>query len=84
MTALVEERVRSKVMEEERVRPNMEEREDVGLGVAGLYHLLNSDKLEVIGRQQSARAEVVEPTKPRDASLDGTARHSLKSQVVSH
>ena len=71
-------------MVEERLTSNMDEREDVGLGVAGLYHLLNSDKLEVIGRQQSARAEVVEPTKPRDASLDATARHSLKSQVVSH
>jgi len=77
MTAMVVERV----VEEEVGRPNMDEREDAGLGVAGLYHLLKSDKMEVMGRQQSARPEVVEARKPRDSSLDGTARHSLKSQV---
>ena len=70
--------------EELSVRPNMEEREDVGLGVVGLYHLLKSDSLEVMERQQSARPEVVEVRKPRDEeSLDrNSARHSLKSQVV--
>ena len=73
--------VEERVMEETRGRPNMDEREDAGLGVAGLYHLLKSDKLEVMGRQQSARPEVVESRKPKDSSLDGTARHSLKSQV---
>merc|ERR1711971_618441 len=69
--------------EELSVRPNMEEREDVGLGVVGLYHLLKSDSLEVMERQQSARPEVVEVRKPRDEeSLDrNSARHSLKSQV---
>ena len=68
----------------EEARPNMEEREDVGLGVVGLYHLLKSDSLEVMERQQSARPEVVEVRKPRDEeSLDrNSARHSLKSQVV--
>ena len=66
------------------MRPNMEEREDVGLGVVGLYHLLKSDSLEVMERQQSARPEVVEVRKPRaEESLDrNSARHSLKSQVV--
>ena len=60
-----------------------EEREDVGLGVGGLYHLLKSDRLEVMERQQSARAEVVEVRKPREESLDrDSTRHSLKSQVV--
>ena len=64
----------------------MEEREDVGLGVAGLYHLLKSDTpMEVMERQQSARPEVAEVRRklPREESLDGnSARNSLKSQVV--
>lgn len=78
------ERVTSTVTEES-VRANMEEREDVGLGVAGLYHLLKSDTpMEVMERQQSARPEVAEVRrKPREESLDGnSARNSLKSQVV--
>ena len=81
---LIRGRHASMLEEELSVRPNMEEREDVGLGVVGLYHLLKSDSLEVMERQQSARPEVVEVRKPREEeSLDrNSARHSLKSQVV--
>ena len=66
----------------------VEEREDVGLGAAGLYHLLNSDRLEVMDRQNSSRPEVVQTRRVRDQDKvpDGdsgnTTRHSLKSQVT--
>ena len=66
----------------------VEEREDVGLGAAGLFHLLNSDRLEVMDRQNSSRPEVVQTRRGReqDKVLDGgsgnTTRHSLKSQVT--
>ena len=78
---------------EEGISKVIEDREDVGLGVAGLYHLLKSDRLEVMKRQQSARPEVVEMAgrsreeavvarNPSEKSLDRkSARHSLKSQV---
>ena len=66
----------------------VEEREDVGLGAAGLFHLLNSDRLEVMDRQNSSRPEVVQTRRVRDQDKvpDGdsgnTTRHSLKSQVT--
>ena len=67
----------------------VEEREDVGLGAAGLFHLLNSDRLEVMDRQNSSRPEVVVKTRrerEQDKAPDGdsgnTTRHSLKSQVT--
>ena len=66
----------------------VEEREDVGLGAAGLYHLLNSDRLEVMDRQNSSRPEVVQTRRGReqdkvpDGGSGNTTRHSLKSQVT--
>ena len=63
----------------------VDEREDLGLGVGGLYHLLKSDRLEVMDRRQSGRPEVVEKRKPREENEERTensARHSLKSQVI--
>ena len=66
----------------------VEEREDVGLGAAGLYHLLNSDRLEVMDRQNSSRPEVVQTRRVReqgkvpDGDSGNTTRHSLKSQVT--
>ena len=66
----------------------VEEREDVGLGAAGLFHLLNSDRLEVMDRQNSSRPEVVQTRRVReqdkvpDGGSRNTTRHSLKSQVT--
>ena len=66
----------------------VEEREDVGLGAAGLFHLLNSDRLEVMDRQNSSRPEVVQTRRVReqdkvpDGDSGNTTRHSLKSQVT--
>ena len=66
----------------------VEEREDVGLGAAGLFHLLNSDRLEVMDRQNSSRPEVVQTRRVRekdkvpDGGSKNTTRHSLKSQVT--
>ena len=66
----------------------VEEREDVGLGAAGLFHLLNSDRLEVMDRQNSSRPEVVQTRREReqdkvpDGGSGNTTRHSLKSQVT--
>ena len=88
--AMVEERGISTVGEREGLGLGdvVDEREDLGLGLGGLYHLLKSDRLEVMDRRQSGRPEVVEKRKPREEKeeklekTDNAARHSLKSQVI--
>ena len=87
----MEEKVRMAILEGRGMLSfdsKMEEREDVGLGAAGLFHLLNSDRLEVMDRQNSSRPEVVQTRRVRDQDKvpDGdsgnTTRQSLKSQVT--
>ena len=88
--AMVEDRGISTVGEREDLGLGdvVDEREDLGLGLGGLYHLLKSDRLEVMDRRQSARPEVVEKRKPREEKeekverTENSARHSLKSQVI--
>ena len=87
----MEEKVRMAILEGRGMLSfdsKVEEREDVGLGAAGLFHLLNSDRLEVMDRQNSSRPEVVQTRRVReqgkvpDGDSGNTTRHSLKSQVT--
>ena len=85
--AMVEERGISTVGEREDLGLGdvVDEREDLGLGLGGLYHLLKSDRLEVMDRRQSGRPEVVEKRKPREEKEEMVEKNrklcSSQSQV---